>query len=114
MSGPEPDNLLQVAGWIVRPADIRFSPAGIALARLTLEHRSHQTEADLSREAAFRIQVVAAGAALAQQAQQLQAGQGVRISGFLTRANYRDGDNRLTLHAQQIETLDELSRTDGT
>ena len=80
-----------IAGCVVGPCEIRTSPAGVPIGRFLLEHRSSQMEAGLAREVYCRIPVVACGAP-------------VRVHGFVGRANNREGEYRLVLHAAQIET----------
>ncbi len=94
-----------IAGTVGNDPDIRYSPAGIAIARFTLKHRSEQSEAGMKRQAICNIGVIASGSELQRTVQQLKTGEGIRISGFLARANNRQGENRLVLHAEQIERL---------
>lgn len=99
------ENQLQIAGVVGNSPETRFSPAGIPIARFTLKHQSLQSEAGMQRQVICNIGVVASGEALQQSVQQLQTGEGVRVSGFLARANNRQGENRLILHAEQIERI---------
>ena len=99
------DNRLVIAGIVGNDPDIRYSPAGIAIARFTLKHRSEQSEAGMKRQAICNIGVIASGSELQHTVQQLKTGEGIRVSGFLARANNRQGENRLVLHAEQIERL---------
>lgn len=69
----------------------------------SLEHQSTQIEAGLPRNAFVAIQVVLSGDIAQQYAQQLQAGNSIRVTGFLTRHESKDGVAKLVLHAQQIE-----------
>ena len=59
----------------------------------------------MKRQVICNIGVVASGNALQQMVQQLNTGVGIRVTGFLARANNRQGENRLILHAEQIERL---------
>ena len=99
------ENRLQIAGVVGNSPETRFTPAGIPIARFTLKHQSLQSEAGMQRQVICNIGVVASGEALQQSVQQLQTGEGVRVSGFLARANNRQGENRLILHAEQIECI---------
>lgn len=85
--------------------EIRYSPAGIAIARFTLKHRSEQSEAGMKRQVLCNIGVIASGNELQRTVQQLKTGEGIRVSGFLARANNRHGESRLILHAEQIDRL---------
>ena len=99
------ENRLQIAGVVGNSPETRFTPAGIPIARFTLKHQSLQSEAGMQRQVICNIGVVASGEALQQSEKQLQTGEGVRVSGFLARANNRQGENRLILHAEQIERI---------
>lgn len=92
-----------MAGIICKAAETRYSPAGVPLTRFTLEHRSKQTEAGMDREAYCKVVVIAAGDELMKTAVRLEIGQIVEVSGFVTRADSRQGQSRLILHAQRIE-----------
>ena len=94
-----------LAGEVCKAPETRVNPAGIPLARFTLEHRSLQLEAGMEREARCRIIVIAAGKELAKQASALSVEQSVKVSGFITRSDNRTGQAMLVLHAQQLETL---------
>ncbi len=96
------ENRVVLDGVIARIDPCRFSPAGIPIVRLMLEHRSAQREAGQPREARCRLPVVACGSELLSLAEQLAAGQTVRVQGFLARANHRQGDETLVLHAEHI------------
>ena len=106
------DNQLVLGGQIVQAAQTRQTPAGLAITRFMLEHRSRQQEAGMSREAYCRIQIMACGPAFAEQRAALKVGTAVRVNGFLSRANHRQGENRLVLHAAGIEILPESRKLD--
>ena len=99
------ENRLVMAGVVGNQPETRFSPAGIAIARFTLKHQSEQSEAGLTRQVLCNIGVIASGNELQQTVQQLETGERIRVTGFLARANNRQGENRLILHAAQIERL---------
>lgn len=96
------ENRVVLDGVIAAIDPCRFSPAGIPIVRLVLEHRSAQREAGQPREARCRLPVVACGGELMSLTQQLTAGQTVRVHGFLARASHRRGDDALALHAEHI------------
>ena len=97
------DNRLVLAGVVKQAPQTRHTPSGIPITRFTLVHQSVQHEAGLERQVQCQIGVIASGDSLASICQALVAGEPVRVSGFLTRANHRDGEYRLVLHAQLIE-----------
>ncbi|MCP5423446.1 MAG: primosomal replication protein N [Gammaproteobacteria bacterium] len=107
MSGePLAENALLIAGHVLETAQIRYSPAGLPIARFSLEHRSRQMEAGIEREARCRIPVLACGEALVRRVRLLSAGAPVRVEGFLARSDHRQGEARLVLHTQHIELLE--------
>ena len=100
------DNDCCLAGVVIRGPETRTSPAGVPIARFTLEHRSQRREAGLPREVRARIVVVAGGAGLQGVVAKLAAGRAVRVRGFLARGGHRAPDLRLELHALHIDCLD--------
>lgn len=100
------DNCLTITGRMVGSCETRTSPGGIVISRFLLEHHSGQVEAGIPREARCRIPVVACGDPLVQTARCLSAGVPVRVQGFVSRANYREGEYRLVLHAAHIEIFE--------
>lgn len=99
------DNRLVISGIVGNSPETRYSPAGIPITRFTLRHESLQQEAGMQRQAICNIGVIASGKQLLETAKALQSGQQLRVSGFLSRANNRQGENRLILHAEIIELL---------
>ena len=94
-----------IAGIMGNDPEIRYSPAGIAIARFTLKHHSEQSEAGMKRQVLCNIGVIASGSELQRTVQQLKTGEGIRVIGFLARANNRHGESRLILHAEQIDRM---------
>ncbi len=103
---PLADNCLTIAGRVIGPCETRTSPAGIAISRFLLEHHSSQMEADGAREVYCRISVLACGEPIAATARKLSPETPVRVSGFIARANNREGAYRLVLHAARIDLFD--------
>jgi primosomal replication protein N len=99
------DNCLIIAGQLAGSCEIRTSPAGVTISRFLLEHHSGQVEAGVAREAYCRIPVMACGEALARAVDRLPQGAPVRVQGFISRANFREGEYRLVLHAAHIDLL---------
>lgn len=102
---PSADNCLIITGQLAGSCQIRTSPAGVAISRFLLEHHSGQMEAGVPREARCRIPVIACGESFAQVISPLSPGAPLRVRGFISRANYREGECRLVLHAAHIELL---------
>jgi len=99
------DNQLVLTGTVCKSPETRYNPAGIPITRFSLEHRSRQTEAGLEREAFCRIVVVAAGREISNLAGQLEEGAEVNVTGFIARADNRQGQAKLVLHAQRLQRL---------
>ncbi len=83
----------------------RLTPAGIPITTFHLQHRSRQQEAGHERDALCSIGVVMAGDGWQEVLRELRQGSSVRISGFLSRADNRQGEYRLVLHGQHIEMI---------
>jgi len=94
-----------LAGVVRDRPQTRHTPAGIPITSFCLQHRSVQKEAGHSREAVCLLQVVVSGEEMQEKVQGLEQGSSVRISGFISRANNRQGEYRLVLHGQHIETV---------
>ena len=94
-----------LTGLVCKTPETRYNPAGIPITRFSLEHRSRQVEAGLEREAYCRIIVMAAGTELSKTAQQLSEGTEVTVTGFIARADNRQGQAKLVLHAHTLQQL---------
>lgn len=95
-----------ITGVLVEPSRLRYSPAGIPIARFLLEHDSEQCEAGRRRALRLRVGVRAAGRELAEPLEKLPAGAALRVTGHLVRARQQTGDSRLIISASRIERLD--------
>jgi len=104
-SAPLADNCLIIVGQLTGTCETRVTPAGVPISRFLLEHHSGQQEAGLPREARCRIPVMACGDALAGIARRLTPDAHIRVRGFVSRANHREGEYRLVLHAAHIDIL---------
>lgn len=98
-------NVVALTGTLMAPARIRYSPAGIPIARFLLEHASEQSEAGVSRPTRFRIGVRASGRPLAETVQGVPPGVCLRVVGFLIRSRQQSGDYPLIISASEIEQL---------
>ena len=76
------DNEVELAGDVVEREALRYTPAGIPILALRVEHESTQIEASMPRQVEFEIDAMAVGEA-AQQHGRGAAGQRVRLRGFL-------------------------------
>ncbi|MGD8709218.1 MAG: primosomal replication protein N [Ectothiorhodospiraceae bacterium] len=98
-------NRVEIVGTVVEAPKVRYSPAGIPIARFLLEHSSEQMEAGTRRQLSFRVGVRAAGTSLVDVVNGLPAGSDLRVMGHLARARQRAGDTRLIISAARIERL---------
>ncbi len=81
-------NRLQLQAMVVQVQNLRYTPAGIPVLNLVLEHESQQTEMDTPRTVQLQIRAVAFGA-LAERLQKQAFNEMVAFDGFL--ANARNG-----------------------
>lgn len=81
-------NRLQLQAVVVQVQSLRYTPAGIPVLNLVLEHESQQTEMDTPRTVQLQIRAVAFGA-LAERLQKQAFNEMVAFDGFL--ANSRNG-----------------------
>jgi|TARA_R110000851_G_scaffold76321_1_gene168072 primosomal replication protein N len=96
------NNHLTLSGTITRSR--RFdSPSGIAHVVITVEHKSQRQEVEMLRNVYCLIQVVLSGPRFNSVANKLQAGVQVDVEGFLSLQQGRNGQNRLVLHAENVE-----------
>ncbi len=99
------DNRVIVAGVVCKRPETRHTPAGIPLTHFTVEHRSRRVVNGIPRETWFRIVVAAAGANPGRGAAALAEGDRVRVTGYLSRSDYRKDERHVTLHAETIERM---------
>ncbi len=102
-------NELVLTGQLLKPAEMRTTPAGIPIARFVLAHSSRRSEAGQMRNVECRMSVVASGQALTAGISDWSPGTRIQVKGFLSRAGYRAPDMRIELHALDIKTVS----TDG-
>ena len=97
-------NCLVLVGEVVKAPKFSTSPAGIEHCQFTIDHKSIQQEAGMSRQAFVRIQVVATSE-LSLLTRELMSGSNIKVTGFINRHESRNGNPLLVLHAQQIEMI---------
>ena len=106
----EPANQVRLEGTVLPDMDQRWTPAGIPIARFSLEHSSRVSVAGLERVVQCRITVVALGQELAEQARALAPESLCRVDGLLSqRVRRRSGQEpvfgRMELHATALVPL---------
>ncbi len=95
-------NHLVLSGTIIRSRSFT-SPAGIAHCVLTLEHKSQVYEAEMLRNVYCQIQVVLSGERFESITDKLKIGVNIEVRGFIAQQQGRNGQNRLVLHAENVE-----------
>ncbi len=94
-----------LAGVVRDKPQLRYTPTGIPITSFCLQHHSVQQEAGYSRETTCTLQVMVSGEALQECVRGLKQGSRIRVSGFLSRADYRQGEYRLVLHGKHVESI---------
>ncbi|RFA30471.1 primosomal replication protein N [Alkalilimnicola ehrlichii] len=113
MIDPIAENRVAIAGRLLGRPQVRYSPAGIPIARFALEHYSEQPEASVLRRQAFRIGVRAVGEELCNRLASLEEGCSVRVFGFLARSDQASEDYRLLVYARTLTVLDDRQNQTG-
>ena len=98
-------NRLVLSGEVTEVADLRYTPAGIPVLNLVLEHESQQTELDTPRTVKLQLKAVAFGA-LAETLQKQALNDAGNFDGFLA-SGTRDAPVR-ALSEDEIEKLRSL------
>nr|WP_283104333.1 primosomal replication protein N [Shewanella inventionis] len=91
-----------MSGTVIRTKQLN-SPSGINHTVITVEHKSQRYEAELLRNVYCIIQVILSGPRFNSVTDKLQAGVQVEVEGFLSLQQGRNGQNRLVLHAENVE-----------
>lgn len=100
------ENQLRLSGNVYKTPVRKVSPSGIPHCQFMLEHRSLQQEAGLNRQAWCRIPVIISGAQHQQITQHITVGTRLKLEGFVSCHQARNGLSQLVLHAEQIELID--------
>jgi len=94
------DNEVLLSGQVIGREVLRHTPAGVPILAFTLKHQSTQVEGGMPRQVAFDVDAMAVGDT-AQRMNTLEAGQRVRLQGFL--ASRSRLSTRIVLHVNQFE-----------
>jgi primosomal replication protein N len=95
------DNEVLLSGQVTGREVLRHTPAGIPILAFTMKHQSTQIEGGLSRQVAFEVDAMAVGETAQRMNTALEAGQRVRLQGFL--ASRSRLSTRIMLHVNQFE-----------
>ena len=91
-------NLVRLSATVLECLPLRYTPAGVPVVEMTLEHGSDVIEAGRPRRVEMTLPALAMGD-LARMLADTPLGTVLRIEGFL--APTRKGSSRLRLHLQQ-------------
>ena len=94
------DNEVRLSGEVIGREALRHTPAGMPILAFALKHHSTQIEGGTPRQLDFEIDAMAVGET-AQSMNRMQAGQRVRLRGFLASRSQRS--TRVVLHVAQFE-----------
>jgi len=97
-------NEVCIAARLTGRSQLRFTPAGVAVAEAEFEHRSVVVEAGGERHLAFTLQAIVLGGA-AQRLQGEPLGAEVELAGFLAPRSRRS--QRLVLHVVGLRRIGE-------
>jgi len=86
------NNRVELTGRLVDKTELRYSPAGVPIARALLEHESSQTEAGVERWIRFLVGVRAAGSPLAEALDDIPIGRPLEVAGVLLRSRQQGPD----------------------
>ncbi len=95
-------NALRITASLIECQPLRYTPAGIPVLDLVLDHQSEVTEAGGIRKVSFTVPAIALGD-LALMLADLPLGTSLRIEGFL--APVRKGSRRLRIHLQHASPM---------
>jgi len=93
-------NCLVFSGHVLECEPLRYTPTGLPVLEMVLEHVSEVIEAGIPRRVELTLAAVALGD-LAHMLADTPLGSALQIEGFL--APTRKGSRRLTLHVQQAQ-----------
>ncbi len=95
-----PNNRVLIAGRLLELKSLRYTPAGVPVTEIRIEHSSRQTEANVEREVNCELAAVALGDT-AKMIQGAKLGDAIRAEGFL--ANRGKSTKNIVLHITNIE-----------
>lgn len=101
-------NRVELTGRLVDKTELRYSPAGVPIARALFEHESSQTEAGVERWIRFLVGVRAAGSPLAEALDDTPIGRPLEVAGVLLRSRQQGPDtDPIIISLSRIERLGE-------
>ena len=91
-----------ICGEIIKLADLRYTPAGVAVVEFSIRHQSKQSSADNPRQVMCDISAIAFEQ-MAMMMIKLKIGYGVKLTGFLTKKSQKN--QQLILHVINVTQL---------
>ena len=98
----DPRNRVELTGVVSALETLRYTPAGIPIVEVKLDHESPQEEAGKTRAVKCEVAAVAAGQ-VAQRMVQAQLGARIKVTGFL--AHRGKSKVQLVLHINEFEFI---------
>ena len=98
-------NRLVLSGTVCKTPIRKTSPSGIPHCQFVLEHHSQQQEAGFNRQAWCRMPIVVSGPQSQALTHSITVGSNLKVTGFISSHQGRNGLNKLVLHAEQIELI---------
>jgi primosomal replication protein N len=93
-------NTLVIAATVQAIEPLRYTPAGLPLLRLQLQHDSEQQEAGLNR----KVQCQLAAVLIGEKANlTLQSGDQIKVKGFLAQRSAKS--TQVVMHIQEIQLI---------
>jgi len=93
-------NTLVIAATVQAIEPLRYTPAGLPLLRLQLQHDSEQLEAGLNR----KVQCVLPAVLIGEKANlTLQSGDQIKVKGFLAQRSTKS--TQVVMHIQEIQLI---------
>lgn len=97
-----------ICGEIIKLAELRYTPAGMAVLEFSVRHQSHQIEVGISRQTLCEISAIAFEQ-IAMTIIKFEIGSMVRLTGFLSKKSQMS--QQLILHVNNVVQL--LSENKG-
>ena len=95
-------NRVRLRARLVARADLRYSPAGVAILQAGLHHQETVAEAGIERQLDFELEAIAVGEA-AQRLDRQALGTALEIDGFLAPRSRRS--RTLMLHITEFKAI---------
>ena len=95
-----------LSGVILKVEPIRYTPAGLPVLQMELDHRSEQMEVGIPVKIEFAMKVKVVGE-IAQEIARLPVGTEIAVKGFLARASRRS--DATVLHVNSYKLMKEVN-----